>query len=72
MICFSLGAARPTPPPTRGQSAATGRPPAAAYAAALDAEPDGLADAEPDADISPLRLRQSSTRTTSDASSPEP
>jgi len=29
-------------------------------------------DAEPDADISPLRLRQSSTRTTSDASSPEP
>ena len=29
-------------------------------------------DAEPDADISPLRLRQASTRTTSDASSPEP
>ena len=29
-------------------------------------------DAEPDADISPLRLRQSSTRTISDASSPEP
>ena len=38
-----------------------------------DSDADEYAfDAEPDADISPLRLRQSSTRTTSDASSPEP
>ena len=44
-----------------------------AFNAEDDSDEDEYAfDAEPDADISPLRLRQSSTRTTSDASSPEP
>ena len=42
-----------------------------AFNAEDDSDEDEYAfDAEPDADISPLRLRQS--RTTSDASSPEP